>query len=475
MEDIKIGAGYVRVSTDSQEEYSPDSQIKLIRDYAKREGYVIPDEYIFRDDGISGKSAEKRPDFLRMIATAKSESHPFDTIFVWKFSRFARNQEESIVYKNLLKKHGVTVKSVSEPSIDDSPFSGLIESVISWMDEFYLINLASEVRRGMTEKAVRGEAMGTAPFGYTVKDKTFIPNDSADTVRWIFEQFASGKGARAIATELNSLGIKTRRGNPIDNRWVTYVLSNPAYIGKIRWSKDGRANYNRTNYNGENVLIADGKHEPIIPQDLWAAVQEKLSQRPTDRYKRKAAKEFMLKGLCRCSACGSTLTLQRDNYLQCYKYSRGQCSVSHCLSIKKANEAVIAALEEVIGSGTYRFSQKKPPKNTPKRDWDRLIISEQDRLKRAKYAFLDGLFSVEEYKAAKADIEESIGKLQAAKSTETPKVADTSKLPDKTMKVIEIIKNPEISEAAKNTALRSVIDKIVYNKAENVLDIYFAP
>ena len=321
MDDIKIGAAYVRVSTDSQEEYSPDSQIKLIRDYAKREGYLIPDEYIFRDDGISGKSADKRPAFRLMIATAKADRPPFEAIFVWKYSRFARNQEEAIMYKNLLRKKGIDVRSISEPS-NDSPFSSLIERIIEWMDEYYLINLASEVRRGMKEKATRGEAMGTAPFGYTVKDKSFIPNDSADTVRWIFEQYASGKGARAIATELNGIGVKTRRGNPIDNRWVTYVLGNPAYIGKIRWSTDGKANYGRTAYNGENVLVTDGKHEPIISQDLWDAVQQKLSQRPTDRYKRKAAKDFMLKGLCRCSACGSTLTLQRDSYLQCHKIGR---------------------------------------------------------------------------------------------------------------------------------------------------------
>ena len=474
MDDIKIAAGYVRVSTDSQEEYSPDSQIKLIRDYAKREGYVIPDEYIFRDDGISGKSADKRPAFRLMIATAKEENHPFDAIFVWKYSRFARNQEEAIMYKNLLRKKGIDVRSISEPS-NDSPFSSLIERIIEWMDEYYLINLAHEVRRGMTEKAARGEAMGTAPFGYTVKDKTFIPSDSADTVRWIFEQYASGKGARAIATELNDMGVRTRRGNAIDNRWVTYILSNPAYIGKIRWSTDGKANYTRANYNAENVLISDGKHEPIISQDLWEAVQQKLSQRSTDRYKRKAAKEFMLKGLCRCSDCGSTLKLQRNNYLQCHKYSRGQCSTSHCLSLKKANAAVISALEETISNGTYRFSQKKLPRSAPKRDWDRLIISEQDRLKRAKYAFLDGIFSAEEYKAAKADIEETIGKLQAAKEAEIPKVADASELPTKTIKILKIIKSPDISEDAKNAALRSIIDKIVYIKTDNVLEIYFAP
>ena len=57
MELLKIGAAYVRVSDERQDEYSPDSQLKKIREYAARDGYMIPDEYVFYDDGISGKSA----------------------------------------------------------------------------------------------------------------------------------------------------------------------------------------------------------------------------------------------------------------------------------------------------------------------------------------------------------------------------------------------------------------------------------
>ena len=99
---LRIGAAYIRVSDERQDEYSPDSQLKKIREYAAKEGYMIPDEYVFYDDGISGKSTKRRDDFNRMIAIAKEKTHPFDRIYVWKFSRFARNQEEAIVYKSLL-------------------------------------------------------------------------------------------------------------------------------------------------------------------------------------------------------------------------------------------------------------------------------------------------------------------------------------------------------------------------------------
>ena len=148
-----IGAAYIRVSTGKQEELSPDSQKRLILDYAKSNDIVIPDEFIFMENGISGRKADKRPQFQKMIGLAKSGK--FQVILLWKFSRFARNQEESIVYKSMLRKFGVDVVSVSEPLID-GPFGSLIERIIEWMDEFYSIRLAGDVTRGMTEKAMRG-------------------------------------------------------------------------------------------------------------------------------------------------------------------------------------------------------------------------------------------------------------------------------------------------------------------------------
>ena len=103
---MKIAAAYIRVSTDDQVEYSPDSQLKLLREYAKKNDYILPDEFIFVDEGISGKDAKHRPSFNQMIAMAKSDEHPIDTILVWKFSRFARNQEESIVIKEPIEDSG---------------------------------------------------------------------------------------------------------------------------------------------------------------------------------------------------------------------------------------------------------------------------------------------------------------------------------------------------------------------------------
>lgn len=146
---LRYGALYIRVSTDKQEELSPDAQKRLLLDYAKAHNIFISPEYIFVENGISGRKADKRPEFQKMISIAKTDEPPFSLILVWKFSRFARNQEESIVYKSMLKKqHGIDVVSITEPLID-GPFGSLIERIIEWMDEYYSINLSGEVMRGM--------------------------------------------------------------------------------------------------------------------------------------------------------------------------------------------------------------------------------------------------------------------------------------------------------------------------------------
>ena len=478
---VKIGAAYIRVSSDDQTEYSPDSQLKLIRDYAKREGYIIPEEFVYQDDGISGKTAAKRPAFRLMIAQAKESAPPFDSIFVWKYSRFARNQEEAIMYKNLLKKRGIAVRSISEPS-SDSPFSSLIERIIEWMDEYYLINLSGEVRRGMAEKAARGEAMGTAPFGYTVKNKSFIQNEYADTVRYIFSAYLSGKPVRTIASELGAQGVRTRRGNIPDNRWVHYILTNPTYIGKIRWSTDGHANYDRGNYIGDNVMLVDGKHDPIIDMDTWDAVQAKIQNKRSEmKYIRKDnPKIYMLKGLIRCGNCGSTLTFSSavEPSLQCHKYAKGQCQVSHHISLSVANKTVIAALENIIETKSFVFAPSAPKKQKTVREWDKLIASEESRLARAKNALLDGAFSPAEYKQIKADIEDNISRLAAGKAAEDAEWdirIDTDAYTKKVASVLATVKSPDISDEAKGEALRTVVEKIVYNKKENQLDLFFIP
>lgn len=480
---MKIAAAYIRVSSDDQLEYSPDSQLKLIREHAQREGFHVPDEYVYADDGISGRSADKRPAFRLMVAQAKQDPAPFEVIYVWKFSRFARNQEEAILYKNLLRRRRISVRSISEPS-SDSPFSSLIERIIEWMDEYYLINLSGEVRRGMKEKASRGEAMGTAPFGYRVKDKTFVPfPEEAETVLYIFSAFAAGDGMRKLARELGDKGIRTRRGNLPDNRFVKYILTNPVYIGKIRWSTEGHAHYSRANYNDENVMLVEGRHEPLISPELWTAVQGRLkaAEASEPKYVRRGSEVQMLKGLLRCGSCGGTLTLisTKSPSMQCHNYARGQCGVSHSITVSRAEEAVLEGLRQVIAERAFTFRPPASAKQTrPVRDWHRLITAEELKLRRAQEGYLSGLFTAEEFSAVRDELRGLIAKLKAAQVEDEARREpdpDPAAMEAKARSVLEVLESPEISGEAKNAALRSIIEKIVFHKTPRRFDFYFNP
>ena len=124
---------------------------------------------IFKDLGISGRNVRKRPEFQKMIERAmKNECQ---AILVWKFSRFARNQEESVIYKSMLRRAGVEVISISEELPDDWLASHLVEAVYEIMDEQYSRNLSMEVKRGMTQKALEGGYNGSIPMGYIKNSK----------------------------------------------------------------------------------------------------------------------------------------------------------------------------------------------------------------------------------------------------------------------------------------------------------------
>lgn len=481
---LKIGAAYIRVSDERQDEYSPDSQLKKVREYAAKQGYIIPDEYVFYDDGISGRSTKKRADFNRMIAIAKEKTHPFDVIFVWKFSRFCRNQEESIVYKNLLRKRNVTVVSVSEP-IPEGHFGTLIERIIEWMDEFYSANLGVEVMRGMTEKASRGEPICAPPYGYIMRDGKYYPDvesGAVDAVREIFERYANGDGMRQIVTSLHDRGILTKNGYMIDNRRIDYILHNPCYIGKIRFCPDGTKSVSQRRYDNESIMVVDAHHEPIISMDVWEKVQKRL-ETVKENYPRYAKKEqpvqHLLKGLVRCSSCGSTMSASgisgknKTRCLQCCNYQRGSCKVSHSITIPKLEDAFISGLKQAIGEKQFVITPKKKKPDDNAIDYDKLIAVEERKLQRAREAYLNEIDTLEQYAKNKEDALMRIEALKAKRDQETPEDINHEDFADKVISVYDFITRTDVSLEAKNEALHTIIEKVVYEKAKGNLAIYF--
>lgn len=457
---MATAAAYIRVSSERQDEYSPDSQIRLIREYAEKNGYEIPDGFVFFDDGISAKSAVRRVEFNRMIAMAKEKTPPFDAILVWKFSRFARNQEESIVYKNLLRKKGIQVISISEPIID-SPFGELIERIIEWMDEYYLINLSAEVKRGMDERISRGEPLCPPAFGYNIQDGKYVinPDEAMHVVRF-FTAFSQGVSLRQIALYCRAESLRTHRGNPFEIRTIRYILSNPVYIGKLR----------RFSAAGHASELVDGIHKPIVSQELWDGVQNRIAL--SRKYERRDQRtDWRLKGLVRCE-CGATLTRVSSSppSMQCCNYTKGGgCEVSHYLSISTANRLVFENLFSIIDDREYFISPENITEH--KTDFGALIKSEKNKLAKARDAYLAGIDSLEEYRNNKNKILKNLEELDfRSRNAQQKNKAPPSQTP---RRIFETAEDPDVSEKAKHEALRSVILKIVFSKSDNCLDFYF--
>ncbi len=475
---MKTAAAYIRVSTEDQIEYSPDSQLKAIRNYAKQNDMILPEEFIFIDEGISGRKADKRPAFQQMIGTAKLKPKQFDVILLWKFSRFARNRQDSIVYKSMLRKQcGIDVISISEHLGDDNT-SVLIEALIEAMDEYYSLNLAEEVRRGMQEKFSRGGVISQPPFGYKMGDGVFVPEkNNADIVKMIFSEYLSGTGTRKIATKLNDMGIRTTKGNNFDNRHIEYILTNPVYIGKLRRSKNGRNDLDRFHEDPENTIYVDGKHESIIDKETFEKVQKKrnASKKLYKKYDRHDPVEFMLKGLVRCSNCGSTLTMnQKQQSLQCNKYARGTCNVSHSIMLKKINALIIQKLKSDLATGNFQINiktQQEPSKNEI--PIAAIIEKEYKKLDRVREAYEAGVDTLEEYKINKNKIQQRIKELESVKpKKEAPK--DVKKIMEGKFKAtLNILENPDASESAKNIALRSIVDRIIFVKPRGIVEIFY--
>jgi len=457
----RIGALYIRVSTDDQAELSPDAQKRLLLDYAKKNGIIISNDFIF-SESVSGRHVQKRPEFQRMIGIAKQPSHPIDVILVWKYSRFARNQEESIVYKSMLKKDHVEVISVSEPLID-GPFGSLIERIIEWMDEYYSIRLSGEVLRGMKEKALRNGYQSSPCLGYEAigHGKPYQINEAEYAmVSYIMDLYDNqNMDETAIARKCNDLGYKTKRGNPFERRTIDRILQNPFYCGIVSW----------------NGVEFEGAHEVRISKERFDRRQRLIASRKRPMKARNVSTcKHWLSGLLKCSVCGATLSYTGNGkcpYFQCWKYAKGFHKTSVALSVRKAEEAVITYFDQILSGADFTYVRKDEPTadNTAaieqiQRELSKLATREN----RIRDAYESGIDTLEEYKANKDRLISNRlqleNELEVLQKEQKDKELNKDDVLYEIKSVNDILKNPAVSYEEKGTLIRTIVDQIVYDK-----------
>ncbi len=477
---LRPAAAYIRVSTEDQTEYSPDAQLSEIRKYAAREGFIILPQHIYVDEGISGKDAKKRDAFNLMISASKTRPKPFDAILVWKFSRFARSREDSVIYKSLLRRElGIDVISVTEP-LSDEKTSVILEAVIEAMDEYYSLNLSEEVKRGMTEAARRGKLQGTASFGYRSENGALVPdNGEAALVREIFTLFAEGESFFSIAKRLNDTGARTRRGNAFENRTIEYILRNPVYIGKMRWNPTGPT---RRDFSNPGIITADSSHMPLVDAELWEAVQRRLAEiKPRRKPHGRPAQELRdwPSGLVRCSACKSFLIHSAPHYYKCGGYARGRCAASQHIPSEVLKEAIIARLEDDASSApspSYDLIRTRDAAAERLRIYEKALAENERRASRLREAYLAGAESLASYVKIKASLDEDAVRVRELLSKEISLAAEdegSHALKSSIEAALSSLARAAATTAEKHEAAASIIREAVYDKQSNLLTIYY--
>lgn len=298
-----LGYGYCRFSSSMQDEKSIEQQKMEIEEYAAKNNITIVDYYC--DEAKTGKK-DDREHFQNMISDA-CKNKEIECILVWKTDRFARNTQDSLFYRNKLKKYKTKLISITQPIDDSTPEGKLMSTLLAGIDEYYSENLASNVRRAQKQKAKNFEFNGgTAPLGFDIVNKKYVINEKeAIIVKKIFSLYINGYGLLDIADQLNKLGYTTKKGNKFGKNSIYEILSNEKYIGNYIFNKGYR--HDRHTKRDDTIRFEDVLPKIISKEDFEKVKEIRKGHNKTGgRYSAKTT--YLLSGLIVCGECGANYT-----------------------------------------------------------------------------------------------------------------------------------------------------------------------
>lgn len=506
----KLIAIYCRVSTEEQSEngYSIDEQERLLEEWCKKMGYVIYKCY--SDRGISGKNIKDRPALKELLSDAKAGK--FDMVISWKINRVSRKLEDVLKIVNLLEKNNITFKSYSEPFETDTPAGRMQFQMMALIGEFERGTIAQNVKMGMIAKAKSGNWCGGRVLGYDLvpnnspeeekkgKNKLEINEKEAEIVRFIFNEYSKGKGYKAITNKMNKLGYKTKKGNNFSVGSIRDILTNPVYIGEIRynvrqnWSEKRRRNIN------PNPIRVKGKHEAIIDRELWDKVQlilESKKGKPSRIYDG----EYPLTGILRCPKCGAGMVISRTTntladgtkrriaYYCCGNWKNKGTSVcnSNTIRVDKANEYVFKKIEELVSNEAMikavvkNINKERKDKVKPAKrllgDIDKELEKLDKRKRKIFEAYEDDILTKEEFQTRKDELNEKIRILEEEKKPLLNTISEevSEEIPYEFIKDILMnfskILNSSVSREQQKKLLHMIISEITMNESREIESI----
>ena len=411
---------YARISTEEQSNWSLDGQQKTARDYCERKGIHVIAAFA---DEVSGKTFD-RPGWIEMMSAIKKHRPTF--VICAKYDRISRNAAESLgLIEKTEDKYNVRFLSAMEevPISPHSPFFFKMRADMLVNAHFELLVIRDRTSQGLYNAAKQGRFIGTAPFGYDNKrDESKRPiivinEEQAAVVKNMFQWYLDGMTFAEIQAKAEPMGF-TRKGKEAVQR----ILRSPIFAGKVLIPA----------YSGSEPMIGPGSHPPIVSEEVFWQVQDKMSGGTTNR--RFASDEVPMRGLLMCEQCGKPLTSSRSkgngggySYYFCHRHT----SRSHRV------EMVDSDMTEVLSGLSFGPDLIEVLKTLAERELKRLISSKTetikmlerdlklitDRIESLEMKLLDNVVNHDTYKKLKPSLEadraEVESRLSAARIDET--------------------------------------------------------
>lgn len=430
-------AAYCRVSTDKADQLnSLAAQRQFFQSYiAAHPDWLLVG--IFADEGLSGTSAQRRPQFSEMVRRAVEGE--IDLIVTKEVSRFARNTVDTLQVTRQLKEKGVGVLFLND-NIDTRDNDGEFRlTIMASVAQEESRKISERTRWGQLQAMKNGVVFGNdSLYGYTLRNgRLTIQPEQAEIVRRIYHEFLiERKGAHTIARELTEAGIRPplRPSGAWTASSILKMLKNEKYSGDLLQKKycttDYLSHHKILNHGEEEKILLRDHHEPIISRDQFEAAQEELARRAgLSIDKGRFSARYWFSGKIRCGACGRSFTVKRAARAGEREYQRFVCRGHYDKSIgcrmrAVRGEIILACARRVLrelGLDNGRIISEllrelRQAQSGDAGDAQKIqaaIQRQMDRKDLAQEAFLDGSLSRADMRRLTARCEEEAGRLRA--------------------------------------------------------------
>ena len=400
-EDVKKVAGlYIRVSTEDQarEGFSLPEQEKRLRAMCEYKGYEIYD--VYKDAGISAKTGNKRPEFERLLQDIKDKK--CNTIVVLKLDRLTRSVYD---WENMLKflEENEAYLDCANDDINTTNANGkMISRILTSVSQQEIERTSERTKIGLAGAIKVGHIPHQAPLGYKRVDKTLVPDiTKKDIVIRIFDMYHNGLSYKKISNILNEEKVLDKT-NWRDST-IVGILQNEIYKGDFVHGK-------RTKHPTYYTDVV----EPIISKELWEECQVQ-KQKNSRSYQRTLNYLFLQK--LKCPKCGRILggkATTKKNGNSYFYYYCNDCK----LTIKESviEKFISDFIDDIVDYDSvvnqFFLPMIKQKIDNPKEEIEEEIRKQKNKFKRIREAYVDEVFTLEEYDVERKKVENTLEELE---------------------------------------------------------------